>query len=467
MAAEKNVDLPTLGLPTMPACSFTAIAEWARSPAYILCDGIKPYEELEARMALEVLVLGGEVASVYAIHWLRKLDPVSRVELVADTEYPGYFRSLLPYVALGDLGIERCTLYPKSFLQDVLRTGLRAELDRVIVRGRVVETSKGEREFDKLLVATGVEAKKLALSNATPLERPEDALLLKERLERARTVGVVGGVYGLDVALSLAERGFRVSIYCDESTRLGTVFDEDMERIARELLSGYIKFRELDLHKLRLEDLVILRGFTRPKVPRVEGLRIGRLGGVVVDEFMRTSLRDVYAAGMVAEISGEFGITFTHLSDSLSMLQGLVAAFNVAGRRKRVGFRAPLFAVGSGDLLLASVGHTSSRLSSTGVDVVAVRHHFRAGDPIFEGPKGDLYVRMVAERKTGEIEGVQVVGRGGGMAEILLALFAIAHKSRVDDVLSTPSAYVPRVTRVVTPFLASCYGLWRKLCRAI
>ena len=417
---------------------------------------------------MKVIVLGGEVASVYAIHWLRKLDPVSRIELIADTEYPGYLRSLLPYVALGDLGVDRCTLYPRPFLRDVLRVASRAGLDGLAVRGKVVEVGGEEREFDKLLMATGVEARRLALDNAVPLEKPEDALALREKLESARAVGIVGGVHGLDIALLLAERGFQVSVYYDGETGLSTVFDRDMERVVGDLLHGYDgRFRELDLHKLRLEDLAILRGFTRPKVPHIEGVRTGRLGGVIVDEYMETSAKDVYAAGAVAEVSSESGITFTHLSDSLSMLQGLVAAFNIAGRRRRADFRAPLFAVGSKDLLIASVGHTSSRLSSAGVDVVAVRHHFRAGDPVFSGSRGDLYIRVVAERRTREVKGVQVVGRGGGMAEILLALSAIARKSTIDDFLSMPSAYVPGISRVVAPFLASCYGLWRKLYRAI
>ena len=430
-------------------------------------------------VSVRILILGGDLAAVYAVHWIRKVDPISKITLICDTEFPGFIRSLLPYIALGEVEPFLSIAFPKAFVEKIERV----ELVRVKKLGEISLSEgvlqAGDKEYvlessDKVLISTGVEAlgvpKKFAerIGEIYPLEKIEEALLLAERVqelgERTR-IGVLGGFYGLDIAYKLAVLGHDVELFFDEKRSLYEVLDSDMIGLIRKILPSNLLFKEMEWDKAADNDIIIARGYAKPIIPRMEGIVVGEQGGVLVDEYMK-AFRNAFAAGSVVEcVEKSTGISFSHLSDNLSIAQGIIAALNIEGFNYQVKRFFPLYEALLGEKLVFSAGFSSEILAKHGKKVVTARHHFYTGDVASRGEGNDVYVKVIADRVTRTIYGVQVIcGKeyAHGLYQILAFL---ANNLLIDDVVLTPPLYFPFTTRLIDPFKATCQGIWRKLLK--
>ena len=424
---------------------------------------------------MNILIVGGNLAGITAIHWIRKIDPLSRITLLCDTDFPGYIRGLLPEIALGKLEPSFSMIYPRSFLEHIERVRIIRirDLGEVSVdNGKITVADKEYNEnWDKILVSTGVRAievpEKIVEKNREvyPLERVEEALLLSEKIQELNTsadIGVLGSFYGLDIAYKLACMGFTVELFLNDSCR---VLDDDMFKILKKFLPSKLLFKKIDWSRVMDKKMIIVRGSAKPLIPRIRGLSIGKLGGIRVDNRMKAA-QNIFAAGSVTECLDEkTGISFTHLSDNLSILQGIVSALNIEGFNYRVKRIFPLYETSLGERVIFSAGFTSENLAEKGRNIVVARHHFYINDVASRGNREDIFIKVIADRVTRVIYGVQTIcGRGyiHGLHQILTFM---ANNLFVDDAVLIPPLYIPHLTRLMDPFKATCWGIWRKLLK--
>jgi NADH oxidase (H2O2-forming) len=136
-----------------------------------------------------------------------------------------------------------------------------------------------------------------------------------------------------------------------------------------------------------------------PRVPELNGV-LGRSGGLVVDERMRSSLRSVYGAGDCVEVKvGK--TTMSVMFESSARLMGAVAGANASGRSASASvvgsFFMELFGVG-----IASAGLGLAESIGLGLDVAESSKSW----------KGELACSLVYARNTKTIVGAQMAGRG-------------------------------------------------------
>ncbi len=266
-----------------------------------------------------------------AAETIRRHDPSgSIVILSAENELP-YTRHLLPELLSGEKKERSLFLNPKSFFAKsriLFRGGERVE--DIELERSTISTRSAKYHFDRLLIATGSRPllPRLSLLNVYGVfvlrsladYRSMEAYFRQERVRSAAVVG--SGVTGLKLAHALHKRGVAVTIVEKESRLLPHVLDQDsLAPLSKQCWKNGLKilvqerFREFLTtgRNKRVSHLVTYSGRSfscdaaimcpgvSPNMALAKSVGLETRRGVVVDNFLRTSAENVFAAGDVIE----------------------------------------------------------------------------------------------------------------------------------------------------------------------
>jgi 3-phenylpropionate/trans-cinnamate dioxygenase ferredoxin reductase subunit len=317
----------------------------------------------------EYVIIGGGIAGGKACEGIHKVDERGRVVLVADEAHRPYERPpLSKKYMVGKVGLEHVYLQPEGYYSEhdvEVRTGVTAT--EVSPASHVVTLENGERlRYDKLLVATGGRARRLPLpGNDLPgvltLRTIENSNTIKEAAKTAERALVLGGSFvGSEVAASLTQLGVKVTMVFPDHRLLERVVPEELSAFLRRMyedrgvrilpgitarkLSGKGGVAEAQLDggdSLSVNMVVMAVGIElNTQLARDAGLELTKQGAIVVDEYLRTSDHDIYAAG---DIAAWPSLTFREAALSggpkrlrvehwdVARSQGLRAGANMAG----------------------------------------------------------------------------------------------------------------------------------------
>jgi NADPH-dependent 2,4-dienoyl-CoA reductase/sulfur reductase-like enzyme/nitrite reductase/ring-hydroxylating ferredoxin subunit len=242
---------------------------------------------------------------------------------------------------------------------------------------RVVLADGASRQFGALVLATGAEPAKLPVPGADAphvltLRTLADSRAIIARAAGAKRAVLLGaGFIGLEVAASLRARGVEVHVVAPEKVPLGRLLGDALGAFVRSVHEGHgvtfhlgttansigAEYVELANGERLAADFVVVGAGVRPEVSLAEqaGLAVDR--GILVDEYLRTSAPDVWAAGDVARWpdarTGE-KIRVEHWVVAERM--GQIAAKNALGVPTRCDI-VPFFWSAHYDLVVNYVGH--------------------------------------------------------------------------------------------------------------
>jgi NADPH-dependent 2,4-dienoyl-CoA reductase/sulfur reductase-like enzyme len=259
-----------------------------------------------------------------------------------------------------------------------LRLGVTVE--RIDPERSLVHLAGGETvAFDRLILATGAVPRRLDIpidpaARVHYLRTWTDADALRAAAEGARKAVVIGtGFIGLEAAASLRQRGLDVTVIGRDEQPLALILGHQLGDFVRRVHEEHgVRFRLgrtpveiraggvlLDDGSSEPADLVVAGIGVEPDVALAEqaGLAVSR--GIVVDEMLRTSAPNIYAAGDAARFP--YARTGTPIRVEhwvVAGRQGQAAARNALGRRERYA-AVPFFWSQHYDLVLAYVGNAS------------------------------------------------------------------------------------------------------------
>ena len=315
-------------------------------------------------MEYKYVIIGGGLAGGRACQGIRREDAEGSVALITAEKHVPYQRPPLSkgYLA-GTEDLGKVLLKPEGFYaenQIDLLTGVRVTEIRPRTRQVVLEDARTVA-YGELLLAAGGRAWRLPLPGANlgqvyTLRTIEDADAIRGAAQPGAQALVMGGSFiGSEAAASLAQRGVRVVMIFPESRLL--------ERIAPEELSAFLQ-HEFGSHGIRIlpgttaerlegddeiewavldngesleVDLAVMGVGIRlnTELARAAGLAVREDGAVVVDEFLRTSDPDIYAAGDIAAWPDPtFGKQLRVEHWDVAYNQGMRAGRNMAGLAK-------------------------------------------------------------------------------------------------------------------------------------
>ncbi|TGZ13361.1 flavoprotein oxidoreductase [Streptomyces sp. S816] len=449
-----------------------------------------------------LVVVGGDAAGMSAASQARRLKGPEELEIVAFER--GHFTSFsacgIPYWVGGAVP-ERDDLIartPEEHRARDIDLRLRTEVTELDVAGQRVRARDLESgteswtSYDKLVIATGARPVRPELPGADApgvhgVQTLDDGQALIDTLTRAkgrRAVVVGAGYIGVEMAEALIDRGFEVTVVNRGEQPMSTL-DPDMGRLVHRAMEGLgiTMVNGTEVTEIRTgadgrvravatrhaeypADVVVLGIGVLPEtaLARAAGLPLGAHGGLLTDLAMRVrGHEDIWAGGDCVEVlnlvSGQeqYVPLGTHANK-----HGQVIGSNAGG-----GYATFPGVVGTAvskvcDLEIARTGLREKDARRVGLEFEAVTIESTSRAGYYPGAS-PMTVKMLAERRTGRLLGVQIVGREGAAKRVDIAAVALTARLTVEQMTALDLGYAPPFSPVWDPVLVAA----RKAARQV
>lgn len=485
-------------------------------------------------MPLKVLIVGGVAGGASAAARLRRLDETAEIIVFEKGEYISYANCGLPYY-IGEvikkkerLIVQTPENMRKRFNIDIRVNSEVISIDRKSKTVEVLDRSNNRiytESYDRLILSPGAEPVKPRLGGVDSqrvftLRDIPDTHRIKDFIDNSRPENAVivgAGFIGLEMAENLHERGIRVTIV-ELSDHVMGPLDPDMAAFVHQYLrskgiSLYLKNGvsefvpdgerigvKLSDGRLLPADMVILAVGVRPnvKLAAAAGLKLGKSGGIAVDEFMQTSDPDIYAVGDAVEVqdfmgtvlknvatggraaSGEKAAAVDEASDNAATMraepgkepgtepgtepvrtvlvplagpankQGRIAADNICGRNVKYNGTQGTSIVKLFDMTVAQTGLNEKRLKEMGADYEKSFTYSLSHAGYYPGST-PMTIKLLFEKTDGTILGAQIVGYDGVDKRIDVIATAIRAGMTVFDLQELELSYAPPFSSAKDP----------------
>ncbi|GAB4587772.1 FAD-dependent oxidoreductase [Nocardia sp. IFM 10818] len=445
-------------------------------------------------MSERVVVIGADAAGMAAASQARRLKKADELEIVVFER--GHFTSYsacgIPYWVGGDVQdrdqlIARTPEEHRARRIDLrLRTEVvEIDIDGQRVRARDLETgAEGWTEYGKLVIATG----------ATPIRPPlpgidaagvhgvqtlDDGQALIDTLESTegrRAIVVGAGYIGVEMAEAFINRGYEVTMLNRGPEPMSTL-DPDMGVLIRKAMQGMgirviddaevVEIRTDDANRVRavatadaeyVADVVVLGIGVRPAtdLARAAGLPLGASGGLLTDLAMRVrGHENIWAGGDCVEVLDLVSGSQRHIPlGTHANKHGQIIGSGVGGDYATFPGVVGTAVSKVCDLEVARTGLREKDARAAGLQFVTVVIESTSRSGYFPGT-APMTVKMLAERRTGRLLGVQIVGREGAGKRIDIAAVALTARMTVEQMVALDLGYAPPFSPVWDPVLVA------------
>jgi nitrite reductase (NADH) large subunit len=326
-----------------------------------------------------VVVVGNGIAGITAADHVRRRHPICAIDVVAREHYHLYNRMAITRLIYGGSAMQGLFLMPEQWYeQHRITTWLNTQVIGIDREQHRVLLGTGESlPYDRLILTAGSKnfvppIEGFGAPGSFVLREAEDAMRIRAYVQERRCRRAViagGGLLGLEAAYALKKLGLHVTVleindrllHKQLDRRGGQLLRRYLEGLGLEIVLGVqatVEAADGRVTGVRLSDgtridaeLFLVSAGIRPNVEiaREAGLEVGR--GVVVDDRMRTSDADIFAAGDLAECDGLVSGLWP-----AAVEQAQVAAANVAGGDEIYSGTVPVTMLKVTGVELTSVG---------------------------------------------------------------------------------------------------------------
>ena len=434
---------------------------------------------------MKVIIIGGVAGGATAAARIRRLDERAEIVMLERTGYVSYANCGLPYYVGGTIADEDdLTLQtPQSFYcryRVDARVGHEAiAIDRAGKMVTVRELATGrtyEEHYDKLLLAPGAKpvlppAAQTEDGRVFTLRTVEDTFAMHDYVvgQKPQTAVVVGsGFIGLETAENLAGRGVRVTLI-QRGGQVLAPLDADMACFLHaELVKNGIDlrlstpFEGLETgEKVRVltnrgtieADMAVIALGVVPDtaLAKEAGLELGQKGSIVTDSHMRTSDRDIYAAGDAVEVRHfHTGAKTLIALAGPANKQGRIAADNICDGNSEYRGSQGSSVVKVFSLTAAATGINEKTARAAGLDYDKVVLSPANHATYYPGAQV-MTMKVLFERGSLRLLGAQIVGGAGVDKRIDVLAAAIRAGLTADLLKDLDLAYAPPYSSAKDP----------------
>jgi NADPH-dependent 2,4-dienoyl-CoA reductase/sulfur reductase-like enzyme len=331
----------------------------------------------------DYLIIGGGMTAASAVDGIREVDPTGAIGLIgAELDAP-YDRPPLSKALWKGKSLD-------TIWRELEHPGLKLHLGRtvkkIVPKDKRVVDDKGEVfTYGKLLLATGGRPRLLSFGGERIVyfRTVADYRWLRAMADHGGKFAVIGGGFiGAEIAASLASLGSKVVMIFPGKGICGHIFPEALSQF----VSTYYEQKGVELvrgekiagmttrgnqHVLKkaanrefVVDGVVAGVGIEPNVELARSIGLEVENGIVVDEFLRTSQTDIFAAGDVASFQNPaLGKRLRVEHEDNANTMGRAAGRNMAGRSEPYR-HLPFFYSDMFELGYEAVGEVDSRLET-------------------------------------------------------------------------------------------------------
>ncbi|MFD3803993.1 FAD-dependent oxidoreductase [Streptomyces sp. NPDC058619] len=447
-------------------------------------------------MAAErLVVVGGDAAGMSAASQARRLKGPAELEITAFERghYTSYSACGIPYwiggqVAGPDDLVARTPEEHRARGIDVRTRTEVVELDLAGQRVRSRDLESGSESwtgYDQLVLATGARPVRPRLPGigahgvhgVQSLDDGRRLMTSLERTEGRRAVVVGAGYIGVEMAEALVGRGFEVTVLHRGEQPMATL-DPDMGGLVHRAMNGMgiVTVSRAEVTKILTDDegrvravataagdeypadVVVLGIGVEPRtaLARAAGLPLGLSGGLLTDLSMRVRGHgNVWSGGDCVEVLDLVSGRTRHIPlGTHANKHGQVIGSGVGG-----GYATFPGVVGTAvskvcDLEIARTGLREKDALDAGLRFVTATITSTNTAGYYPGAT-EMTVKMLAERRTGRLLGVQIVGGAGAAKRVDVAAVALTAGMTVDQMVSLDLGYAPPFSPVWDPVLVA------------
>jgi CoA-disulfide reductase len=438
-------------------------------------------------MSMKVLIIGGVAGGASAAARLRRLDESAEIIMFEKGEYISFANCGLPYY-IGEVIREKDSLVvqtPEKMRERFnIDVRVNTEVTKIFPDRKLVEVYEraGNRtyteSYDKLVLSPGAEPVKpnlpgIGSQRVFTLRNIPDTYRIKDFVDETkprRAVVVGAGFIGLEVAENLHQKGVNVTVVELADHVIGPLDYEMAAIVHQHLKSKNVEFYlkdgvksfndtgtsivvELTSGRSLKADMVIMGIGVRPetKLAVDAGLKLGATGGILVDDYMKTSNPDIYAVGDAVEVRD-------YISGNPALIplagpankQGRAAAGNICGLDEKYQGTQGTSIVKVFDITVAITGNNERLLKKNGIEYEKSFTHSPSHAGYYPGAI-PMSVKLLFGRKDGKILGAQIIGYDGVDKRIDVIATAIRAGMTVHDLEKLELAYAPPYSSAKDP----------------
>ncbi len=351
----------------------------------------------------EIVIVGNGIAGLSAALEVSRVSPERRVTIITEQSHPTIYTPALKQFAIGKISREQLVAHPAGS-EHAHRTHLMtAHVEEIHAREHFLSLRDGRTiGYHALLLATGSVPRGLPQALAgrdfdgvLALHRLKDYIDLRRRLSEVKSAVVIGGgTHAVETVMGLVERRVQVYWLIRGEICMSRVLDpeaaetvfEDCRRAGAKILTncevveivgkvGVVTGVRTSHNQLLPCQLVIACTGSQPQITLAthSDVAIKSQNGILVDEYLRTNVANIFAAGDCAAVEDPLsGRHQTHMQWHAAVLQGQMAAAMMSGQSDSIALPGVSWqATQLGSLHMVTVGDPLS--TSIGVTILSDR----------------------------------------------------------------------------------------------
>ncbi len=438
-------------------------------------------------MKENLVIIGGVAAGLAAAMQARRRSPELNITVLEKTQDISYSACGIPYVISGIIpSLGNLIVHSKEYFQEKHKIEIKpgCEAKEIFPAKSTITIydngKQSELSYTNLVIATGATAvcpniEGRDLEGIHVLRHIVHGRKIMADLERnnpSKAVIVGAGYIGLELAEALYARGLSVTIIEAKDKVMNTIGDSLCDAVVNELKRHNVEIifgekvtafegksgrvsRVTTSNNRTIEADIVCVGVgvhANSDLAKRAGLETGTSGAIVTDNYQRTNISNIYAAGDCCEVLNRVsGKRVWFPLGQPAVKQGWVAGANASGfgtSEKYAGI------VGTNivkvfDLELARTGLGFEEAQELGFDVDVIENETNSRAGYY--PNGSkIFTRLIFDRR-GKLLGAQMAGREGVAQRIDVYASALYASLKLGDVENLDLAYAPPFAPTIDP----------------
>ena len=439
---------------------------------------------------MRIVIVGAGAAGLTLASNIRKKDNETEIIVFTKHNEIAYAPCAIPLVLGGciesfdDIIMHDADYYQKKNIQIHLST----KVTSVDSANKSITYDEKEKtktlSYDKLVLATGSDIITPEfdiddMNNIYPLITINDGKKIQKSIENKKDIVFISNLsIGIESAYELAKKEYNVTFLEQSPNILPLFLDEEISQKLVEL-NKEVKFEtnahiksittqdnKKEIHyndKIISADVIILPNTKVPSttLARQAGCEIGDFA-VKINEYLETSVEDIYAIGDCVEVKSHITNTQTYSpAATTAVRQAMILAENITGNK--ITFNPVVNTVVSqvGNYYYASSGITESFANMIGIPVVS-QHMDTKQKARYYPENNNLSIKMIC-KYDGTIVGCQMYSKCDLSSKIDVLSFVITENLKCDELVQKEFSYTPSLASIINPLVKISREISKKI----